>query len=326
MVALGLTIINYGILVCFDYLAFRYAKVPISLQRVAFAALTSYSFSYNFGATLAGVPLRYRLYSSWNIPLTKIVQLLVILALTFWFGVFFISGVLFVAAPLRIPPDQLQSITQALLTKIPKEAVDWFAYLFSDSRPFGVVLLLLAGFYVGTSLLHRGSLKIFRWTLPVPPFRLTIYQIGIASADMLVAGSVLYTLFPPILGGYLKILEVYLVVYVLIVLSHVPGGWGVLEAGMMALLGTLQLVPNPEANMPMVVAGIIVFRVIYFLMPLAFSAALVGWHEYALRKQWISPIVVSPEGAADNVSTNVPSSNGKSETGEPRRHVPSEKE
>jgi phosphatidylglycerol lysyltransferase len=211
------------------------------------------------------------------------------------------------------------------LTKIPKEAVDWFAYLFSDSRPFGVVLLLLAGFYVGTSLLHRGSLKIFRWTLPVPPFRLTIYQIAIASADMLVAGSVLYTLFPPILGGYLKILEVYLVVYVLIVLSHVPGGWGVLEAGMMALLGTLQLVPNPEANMPMVVAGIIVFRVIYFLLPLTFSAALVGWHEYALRKKWIPPIVVTPEGAAEDLSSNVPSSNGKSETGELKRHVPSQK-
>ena len=83
-------------------------------RRVAFAALTSYPFSYNFGATLAGVPLRYRLYSSWGIPLTKIVQLLVILALTFWFGVFFIAGVLFVFAPLRIPPDQLQLISTTL--------------------------------------------------------------------------------------------------------------------------------------------------------------------------------------------------------------------
>ena len=53
-IALGVTIINYAvILVCYDYLAFRFAKVPISLKRVAFAALTSYPFSYNFGATLA---------------------------------------------------------------------------------------------------------------------------------------------------------------------------------------------------------------------------------------------------------------------------------
>ena len=31
VVALGVTIINYGILVFYDYLAFRFAKVPISL-------------------------------------------------------------------------------------------------------------------------------------------------------------------------------------------------------------------------------------------------------------------------------------------------------
>ena len=104
---MGVTVINYGvILVFYDYLAFRFAEVPISLARVAFAALTSYPFSYNFGATLAGIPLRYRLYSSWGISLTKIVQLLVILALTFWFGVFFISGVLFVFAAAANSPRQ----------------------------------------------------------------------------------------------------------------------------------------------------------------------------------------------------------------------------
>ncbi len=296
LTALGLTLVNFAvILVCYDYLAFRFAEVPISLRRVAFAALTAYPISYNFGATVAGIPLRYRLYSAWGIPLTKIVQLLVILALTFWFGVFFISGVLFVATPLRIPHNQLHLIAQAMAAKIPPEAVDWFTYLFADSRPFGILLLLLAGSYMGASLFHRGSLKLFRWTLPVPPFRLTVYQIAIASADMLVAASVFYILFPPIHGGYLKVLEVYLVVYVLIVLSHVPGGWGVLEAGMMTLLQTLELVKHPDANLPKVLAAIIVFRVIYFLLPLLFAAIMIGWHELALRREWIAPIAVPPE-------------------------------
>ena len=182
---------------------------------------------------------------------------------------------------------------------IHENVVEWFTFLFADSRPFGILLLALTGLYVGASLFHRGSLKIFRWTLPVPPFRLTLYQIAIASADMLVAASVLYVLFPPVRGGYLKVLEVYLVAYVLIVLSHVPGGWGVLEAVMMTLLGTLKLVPDPEANMPKVFAGIIVFRVIYFLLPLLFAAAMVGWHEYALRKKWIPPVAANPDGPAD---------------------------
>ena len=150
-----MTIVNYGvILVCYDYLAFRYAKVPISLRRVAFAALTSYPFSYNFGATLAGIPLRYRLYSSWGIPLTKIVQLLVILALTFWFGVFFISGVLFVFAPLRIPhePAPVDLGGTGDEWHIHEDVVEWFTYLFPDSRPFGILLLAWPALYVGASL------------------------------------------------------------------------------------------------------------------------------------------------------------------------------
>ena len=69
---------------------------------------------------------------------------------------------------------------------------------------------------------------------------------------------------------------------------------------MMALLGTLKLVPNPGTNMPKVFAGIIVFRVIYFLLPLVFAAVLVGWHEYALRKKWIPPIVIDADGPADD--------------------------
>ena len=326
VVALGMTFINYAvILVFYDYLAFRFAEVPISLRRVAFAALTSYPFSYNFGATLAGAPLRYRLYSSWGIPLTKIVQLLVILALTFWFGVFFISGVLFVFAPLRIPHSQLKLISTSMVMEwhIHEDVVKWFTYLFSDSRSFGILLLAMTAAYVGASLFHRGSLKIFRWTLPVPPFRLTIYQIAIASADMLVAASVFYALFPPVRGGYLTVLEVYLVAYVLIVLSHVPGGWGVLEAVMMTLLGSLKLVPNPEVSMPKVFAAIIVFRVIYFLLPLLFAAAMVGWHEYALRKKWIPPVVANSDGAVEPEAMNRLA--GKNGTAEVERHVSSEK-
>jgi uncharacterized membrane protein YbhN (UPF0104 family) len=301
LAAVGLTIVNYGILALYDYLAFRFAEVPISLARVAFAAVTSYSFSYNFGATLAGIPLRYRLYSAWNIPLAKIVQLLVIMAFTFWFGVFALAGSLFVVTPLKIP--HLPKFCAEMVNEwhVPPKAVESFAYLFADSRKFGIFLLILAGAYVGASLLHRGSLKLFRWTVPVPPPRLTLYQIAIASADMLVAGAVLYTLCPPVKGGYLTVLEVYMVAFVLNVLSHVPGGWGVIEGTVMILLRELHLVRDPENNMSKVLAAIVVFRVIYFLLPLLISLVLVGLHEYALRKNWIRPLMpsaedVSPDG------------------------------
>jgi uncharacterized membrane protein YbhN (UPF0104 family) len=293
--AVVVTVINYAvILTCYDYLAFRYAGVVISLKRVAFAAVTGYAFSYNFGATFAGLPLRYRFYSSWGLPLAKIVQLLVILALTFWFGVFFIAGSLFVFAPLRIPDAKRATIENMLLNEhLHKNVVDACVYLISDSRPFGILLLALTCVYIGASLLHRDSLSFFGWKMPVPPFRLTIYQVGIAAADMLVAASVLYALFPPVIGGYLTVLKIYLVAFSLIVLSHVPGGWGVLEAVMITLLRALDLVPDPGDNMARVVAAIIAFRVIYYMFPLVVAAAMVGFHEYALRRHWISPLTAA---------------------------------
>jgi uncharacterized membrane protein YbhN (UPF0104 family) len=308
LAAIGLTIVNYAILVGYDYLAFRYAKVPISVARMTFAALATYAFSYNFGATLAGVPLRYRLYTSWNIPLPKIVQLLVILAFTFWFGVFALAGTLFVVTPLQVPANELQNLTKDMVNLgLPEKAASWFTFLFADSRKFGFILLLLAMAYVGTSLLHRGSLKIFRWTLPVPPPRLTIYQIAIASADMLVAGGVLYMLCPPVRGGYWTVLEVYMVAFVLNVISHVPGGWGIIEGTIVGLLGGLDKVPDPAANMSKVFAAIVVFRVIYFLLPLFFSTVMVLWHEYALRQNWVPPLIPHAEDASPNGQPHSPS-------------------
>lgn len=297
--AVGITIINYLILVGYDVLAVRFVGQTLAFWRVALASFTGYACSYNFGATLAGATIRYRLYSAWGVPIIKVLQLLVILGLTFWFGVFALAGVIFVFSPLRIPEDKLAQIC----AQIPPNLGSWFRMLFADSRPFGIALLLLAILYVGTSAVHKGSLTIFRWQLPVPPFRLTVYQVAIASADMLVAGWLLYVLFPALKGGYVTVLAIYLVAYVLVVLSHVPGGWGVLELVMLSLVEALELAPNPEVDMPHAIAGLVVFRVIYFFIPLLVALILLGVHELSLRGKWGSPQSSPPSAPSDDQPT-----------------------
>ena len=171
-------------------------------------------------------------------------QLLVILALTFWFGVFALAGMLFVypraensarrhATDLRLDGrrqhpcecDRLVPLSLCRLAAV-RRSCCWRWPPPTWRR----------------AALHRGEIKIFRWKCPCRRCKLTLYQIAIASADMLVAGCVLYVIFPPIRGGYLTVLAVYLVAYVMVVLSHVPGGWGVLEAMIILLLTNLQLV------------------------------------------------------------------------------------
>jgi phosphatidylglycerol lysyltransferase len=257
-IAALLTVANYAILVGYDWFAVRWVGVKdLPLRKIALASFTGYAFSYNFGATLFGTSIRYRLYSAWGVTLRKILDLLVILGLTFWFGVFTLAGVVFIAVPFQIPP-QLKRL------HLPFEQTFWL----------GVVLLLLAGVYVAFSALCRKPLKLFGWDIPLPPLKLTLYQIAIACGDLLVAAAVLYSLLPPIEGSYLRILGVFMLAFVVAVLTHVPGGYGVFDGLIVYFL--------PEEHGASVAAALLAFRVLYYWIPLLIASVMLGYHELTL--------------------------------------------
>ena len=97
--AVGLTVVNYLVLIGYDYLAIRAIGHPLSLGRVALASFTGFVTSYNFGALLGGTSVRYRLYSAWGLSAVEILQLVVMLGITFWVGIFALAGVFFVVEP-----------------------------------------------------------------------------------------------------------------------------------------------------------------------------------------------------------------------------------
>lgn len=254
-----LTALNFVILVGYDWFAVRYVgEKKLPLRKIALASFITYAFSLNFGASLFGTSIRYRLYSAWGVPLVKIVELLVILGLTFWFGVFTLAGIVFTVAPFEIP---------ASLGKIiPFHHTFWV----------GVLLLMVSGSYVLLSAFCRKPIPAWRWKIPVPPLKLTLYQIVIACGDLIVAAAVLYALLPhsrlpPGYGGYVLVLGVWMLAYVGVVLSHVPGGYGVQESVVVAFWG------------PHVLASLIVFRVIYYWVPLAIASALLAGNELILK-------------------------------------------
>ncbi len=257
-VAALLTILNYLILVGYDWFAVRWVGVKdLPLRKIALASFTGYAFSYNFGATLFGTSIRYRLYSAWGMSLRKILDLLVILGLTFWFGVFTLAGVVFIAVPFRIPP-QLEKL------HLPFQHTFWV----------GVVLVSLAGAYVLFSAMSGPLQKWLGRRLPLPPLRLTLYQIGIACGDLLVAAAVLYVLLPPIDGGYLRILGIFMLAFVVAVLTHVPGGYGVFDALVIHFL--------TDEHGASAVAALLVFRVLYYWIPLLVAGVMLGYHELTL--------------------------------------------
>ncbi len=101
-------------------------------------------------------------------------------------------------------------------------------------------------------------------------------QIGISSLDWILAGTVLFFLLPPSLHvSYSGLLGVYLVAQTAAVLSHVPGGVGVFEAIVMALLTVPGEGRTPSPSLAAsLAASLFVYRVVYYLLPLCGAIAL----------------------------------------------------
>ena len=102
------------------------------------------------------------------------------------------------------------------------------------ARPIGALLttLLLAGL-IWTLRAARQGREAF-W-LPEPAILVPL--VTLASLDWLVTGTVLYDLLPPGLGGgWAPFLRVYLLAQAAAIVSHVPGGIGIFEAALLALL------------------------------------------------------------------------------------------
>ena len=93
--SIGLMIVNYIILVGYDWLALKAIHKSLPLPRVGLVSLVGQAVSYNFGALLGGTSVRYRFYSAWGFSLAEIVRLVLMLAVTFWVGALGLCGVPF---------------------------------------------------------------------------------------------------------------------------------------------------------------------------------------------------------------------------------------
>ena len=125
---------------------------------------------------------------------------------------------------------------------------------------------------------HRHA-RFQGFKLELPGFWLTIGQICLGLIDLCAASGVLFILLsPPREIDYLTYVTVYVFGSFLGIVSNAPGGIGVFEATM------LKTLPAPsEASL---FASLLLFRIIYYLVPFVFALALLGAHESI--KRWKS--------------------------------------
>ncbi|MDD6088769.1 MAG: YbhN family protein [Desulfovibrionaceae bacterium] len=249
-------IINYIILIGYDWLALKAIHKKLSLPKVSLVSFIGQAVSYNFGALLGGSAVRFRFYSLWGFSPMEFVRLILMLAVTFWIGALGLTGALFIF----FPPD----IPEELGVHLP------FSPFF-----LGTILLAVAvGYLVICAVLHK-PLHIFRREFSFPPFHIASAQALVAGADLICAGACLYILLPADSGiGFFEFLPAYLLAMVAVVLTHVPGGAGVLEVIILHLT---------DIDRQSVLAALICFRVIYYLLPLLLAALIFVLHEIITR-------------------------------------------
>lgn len=256
--AIGLTGLGYMGMACYDTLAFHHIGHAINYKKSVFTGFISAAATNTVGlAFLTGSAIRYRYYSTWGVSAIEIAQVIAFENVSFWLGLFAVSGVMFLANPLVIPAQ----------LKLP----------FVSVRPLGIIFLLLVAAYVVGSLISKKPLKIRGHEFRFPSLKISLAQIVISILDWIVAGAVLYVLLPSTASlSYLGFLGIFLLAMTAGIVSNVPGGLGVFETVILLLLSS----KIPAAT---VLGTLLAYRGVYYFLPLGVATGLMGFYELRAR-------------------------------------------
>jgi uncharacterized membrane protein YbhN (UPF0104 family) len=269
---------GYFTLTFYDLFALRtIGRKDVPYRVAALAAFTSYSVGHNLGASVfTGGAVRYRIYSAYGLSGIDVAKLCFITGLTFWLGNATVLGLGLVYVPSAA------------------SAVDQLPPLFN--RVAAIALLTILGAYLAWVWRTPRVVGRSDWEVRLPSGPLTLLQILIGIVDLGCCAFAMYMLLPddPYIG-FVALAVIFVSSTLLGFASHSPGGLGVFDAAM--LIGLWQYDKED------VVAGLLLFRLLYYVIPFALALTILG-----AREIWLS---ISPP---QSVSGTIESAGGVKDT------------
>lgn len=248
---------NYLVLSCYDQLAFVYIGRRIARARIALTAFIGYAISNSVGfALLSGTAVRHRFYSRWGVGGADLSRIVALNGITYWLGLLALGGWTLVDHP-----------HAWLQGELAQRGAQWL----------GLACLALVAAYLLLPLVRKTPLRVRGFDMRIPPLPLTLAQLLVSATDWMLAASVLYALLPPGAPPYTVVLGAFLAAQLVALLSHVPGGLGVFD-GIVALL----LAPWLRADQ--IVAALLLYRMVYYLIPLSLALLLLVGDETRYRR------------------------------------------
>jgi uncharacterized membrane protein YbhN (UPF0104 family) len=230
----------------------RGAEVPS--RWVLAVGFVSFAFKLNLGTLIGGIALRYRLYSRLGLSVDETTRILASSVLTNWLGYLGLVGLLLLIRPPELPPG----------------------WGLGDMMLQGVAVASLAvtiGYAAACHWAEGHQWRIRGHVITLPSLRMALAQLGLSAMHWLLTAAVCWVLLERQVD-FGSVLNALLVSAVAGLVTHVPGGLGVLEAIFITLL-------RNEAPEPMLLAALLGYRVIFYLLPLVLAAALffvIDWH------------------------------------------------
>src|SRR5215213_1836651 len=248
----------------YDYFALRsIGKKHVPYRIAALSSFTSYTIGHNIGATVfTGGAIRFRIYSEYGLSAIDVAKICFLSGLTFWLGNLFVLGIGMAWHPWAasamdlLPPAMNRLIAIGCLTGIGA----YFLWLVTGDG--------------------RRELGQNGWKVVLPSARLTLLQVMIGVVDLGFCALAMYLLMPndPHID-FVSLAVVFILATLLGFASHAPGSIGVFDAAMLVAL--------PQFGREELLATLVVFRILYFLIPFGISIWIMG-----TRELWLS--VVQP--------------------------------
>jgi uncharacterized membrane protein YbhN (UPF0104 family) len=246
----------------YDFFALRtIGKKHVPYRIAALSSFTSYTIGHNIGATVfTGGAIRFRIYSDYGLSAIDVAKICFLSGLTFWLGNLFVLGFGMAWHPSAasamdlLPPAVNRLIALGCLTGI----AIYFVWLAMSKK--------------------RRELGQNGWKVVLPSARLTLLQMLIGVVDLGFCALAMYLLMPaqPSID-FISLAVVFILATLLGFASHAPGSIGVFDAAMLVAL--------PEFGREQLLATLVVFRILYFMVPFVVSISIMG-----TRELWLSVV------------------------------------
>ena len=247
----------------YDFFALRtIGKKHVPYRIAALSSFTSYSIGHNIGATVfTGGAIRFRIYSDYGLSAVDVAKICFLSGLTFWLGNAFVLGIGMAWHPSAASAmDQLPPALNRLIAL----------------GVIGAIVAYVAWLVVGE---ERRELGQNGWMVRLPSAPLTLVQILIGVVDLGFCALAMYLLMPaqPDID-FLSLAVVFILATLLGFASHAPGSLGVFDAAMLIAL--------PQFGREQLLATLVVFRILYFMIPFGIAISIMG-----TRELWLSVVL-----------------------------------